>query len=91
VFVRGGTAGMLTIPPPAASDMILRLNRMEFKHLGAKYLAESWWEHGFPNLHALAISEAAIIERLVASAGEVLEVRSNDPSAFASRIAELSR
>jgi hypothetical protein len=88
VFLRRGKPGVRRVDAVQAAEWILPLNRLEFRHLGAKYLAQSWWQNGVPDLQELAVREASLIRRMADSAAEILEITSDDPAAFAPRIAE---
>lgn len=88
IFLRRDNPGTGVVHTSEATERILRLNRLEFRYLGVRYLAQCWWEHGFPNLQVLAEREVSLIERMVKSAEEILEIRSDDPADFAPRIVD---
>lgn len=89
VFLQRGDAGVSDVDPVAASDLLLRNNRLEFKYLGSPHLVRSWYNGTGPDLDAAATEEKRLLGAMVAGCKRAVKVTASDPQGFAAGILRL--
>jgi hypothetical protein len=90
LLTRGDDRATTPIAKKDARDLLLRLNRLEFRyHFSNSILLNLWNNTGWPDIQWCANQEALLIEKLVDRAESIFQVIAPDPYDFATQIRQL--